>query len=555
MVAPLLDSVLANPGTLRLPYGIAEIDAKRQWGASKGQLPPPLLVSAIEHKGAHINIIRDFAQALDAVRVRSGNVANNGPWIQESPLVTAVRVGRVSVLNLLLKDYQDLLSWMRFEDEDTNPETLGRPPLYRHYLTAMHRAIEFFAAEQDPTLRHNIEECALTLIIFGTYLGPLKPEAQVAQDGKTTLPPRFVLTPSFLSAINSGMDRYTTAVVHRTLNLPPGNNHREALINDGLVEILVKAAQSGRHPTLIGLIVNQAFSTDGEILPFPSDSRTAWNANPIALALTSGASPRDAVQILQMLKTPLLHRAARRGVAPWEYIVRLLTNASIVTEAATGECLEYFVEHMNYIQTFLLGNRSLDPDLNTQVLEHCTNLVQLALLTGKSSLLNFFWAATHMTGFDTPRWLRQAILCGNSGAVQVIVARWIEQGQSLETLLPSVESISGIPGTETPQTALNDAVRVGHLSAVIILLNAGANPSSVDSDQWANLAKEVYDRYHDLSRFDFIKLYFSYGFFEWNAAVVSDEEMENNQAVEHCVKLIYQVAQQYSKREKPPSKK
>ncbi|KAI2784533.1 hypothetical protein F4815DRAFT_453411 [Daldinia loculata] len=546
MVASLLDSVLANPGSLRLPNSIAEVDAKEQIGAVKGEVPLPLLVSAIEHKGAHVNIIRDFARALEIERVRSGNVTNNGPWIQESPLVTAVQVGRVNVLELLLKNFPDLLSWMRFIDEDTNSESSGGPPLHRHCLTAMNRAIELFAVEKEPTLRQSFEDCALALIVFGTYLGPLRPEAQVAQAGNSTLPSRFVLTRSFLSAINSGMDRYTTAVVHRTLNLPPGNRHRQVLIHDGLAEILLKAAQSGKHPILIQYLVNLSFSTDGDILPLPANSLDAYNANPIALALTSEARPRDAIQILQMLKSPTIHLAARHGAAPWGYIVRLVTHGSIVSAAATGECLDYFVEHMNYIQTFLLDNRSLDSNLNEQVLEHCDDVVQLALLTGKSSLFNFYWAATNMTGFDTPEWLRQAILCGNSGAVQIIVSRWIQEGQSLETLLPPVQPISGFPGAETPQTALNDAVRVGHLSAIIILLNAGADASSVSSDQWANLAKEVDDRYHTLSRVDFIKLYFSYGFFEWRTEVVSEEEMENNQLVEYCVQLVFQAAQKYS---------
>ncbi|KAI1652881.1 hypothetical protein F4813DRAFT_400529 [Daldinia decipiens] len=492
MVSALLDSVLASPGILRLPNSIAERDAKEQVGASKGQVPPPLLISAIEHKSSNVNIIRDFARALEIERLRSGNIANNGPWIRESPLVTAVRLARVDVFELLLKNYPALLSWMRFEDEDTDPESSGRLPLYRHCLTAMHHAIELFAVEKEPTLRKKMEDCALALIVYGTYLGPLRPEAQVALAGNSTLPPRFVLTRSFLSAINSGMDRYTTAVVHRTLNLPPENRHRQVLIDDGLPEILSKAAQSGKHPALIQYLANLSFSTDGEILPLPANSLDAYNANPIALALTSEARQRDAIHILQMLKSPLIHRAARRGVEPWEYIVQLLIHGSIVSAAATGECLDYFVEHMNYIQTFLFDNRSLGPDLNEQLLEHCYNIVQLALLTGKSSLFNFYWAATHMTGFDTPEWLRQAILYGNSGAVQIIVARWTQQGQSLETLLPPVPPISGFPGPNTPQTALNDAVRVRHLSAVIILLNAGADPSSVSSDEWADLAKEIW---------------------------------------------------------------
>ncbi|KAI0135361.1 hypothetical protein F4814DRAFT_400707 [Daldinia grandis] len=546
MVAPLLDNVLACPGILRLPNSIAELDAKSHIGAAKGKSAPPLLISAIEHRGANLNIIRDFAHALETERTRSEDIANRGPWIQESPLVTAVRVGRFHVLELLLRDYPDLISWMRFKDEDTNSEFSGRPPLHRHCSTAIRCAIELFSVEGDPTLRQNIETCALSLIVFGTYLGALKPEAQVTQDSNSTLPLRFVLTRSFLSAIDSGMDRYTTAVVQRTLNLPPENKHRQVLVSDGVAEILGIAAQSGKHPTLIQYLVNQSFLTDGEILPLPSNMNNVRTANPISLALTSEARSRDAIQVLQLLKGPVIHRAARYGAEPWEYVVQLLTHSSIVTAAATGECLDYFVEHMNYIQTFLLGNTSLSSALREQLLEHGNDIVQLALLTGKSSLLNFYWAATNMAGFDTAKWLRQAILCGNSGAVQILVSRWIQQGQSLEIRLPPIEPVLGFPGAETPQTALNDAVRVRHFSAVIMLLNAGADASSVSSDQWADLAKEVEDRYNTLSRFDFIKQYFSYGFFEWQREVVGVEEMENNQIVEHCVQLVFQVAQHHS---------
>ncbi|KAI1480277.1 hypothetical protein F4774DRAFT_89740 [Daldinia eschscholtzii] len=546
MADSILELLLANPEQLKVPGNVAEMDALAQIGAAKGECPSPLLFSAIEHKDASIDLIHDILRVYERERLKLEYAyrEENGPWIRESPLVTAVRAGRPDVVEMLIKDYLKLVAWMKFIKEDKEFE--GEPCMNRHCMTAVDYAVDMFRIEKDAVVRQKIEDCAIVLVVYVLFPGPLKPEAPF-RDGlrfeENAELPRFFLTASFASAIDSGMDRYVTARVRRILEFPSRSFDHRALVMYGLEDIFCMAAKSGKLPGFFQYMAELAYTTDGRILPLPDEPEFA--ANPIALALTSEARSRDAIQILQTLKLPIFYRINRKRGSWRKYVVSLLTHASIVNEAAKGECFDYFVEHMKYIHTFLLESPDLPQELVEPLIQHRDALVQGTLLAGKSSLRNFSWAVVNTNGYDNREWLHRAIVCGNAGAVEVIVSRWIERRQSLETQLPPVDPMLGYSGCERSRTGLSDAVQLRHLAVIVVLLNAGANPNSVYPEEWAAFLKEVATNWQTMSRFEFMKLYFRYGFFEGQTALVSEEEMANNGMIENYVRLILRVGEQH----------
>ncbi|KAI1469669.1 uncharacterized protein F4812DRAFT_419890 [Daldinia caldariorum] len=551
--------MLDHPEFLQQPNNLAVIDAREHISAPKGSLPSPLFVSAILYKGASIDFIRALFTAFDNERLSQETWhSHQGPWIRESPLVTAVRAGRADVIELLLKNFVELLTWMQFLTEDENPEfkltreeredrernkvPATRSPLARHCVTATDCAVQLYGVEKDDEARGKIYHCALTLVTYGTYLSPLTPQPTMALIPNN--PPRFVLTTRLITAMNFGMDHYVIAVIRRTLALPRQEPDRQALVSEGLYDILLRAAKSGILPETIRELLDLTYSSDDVLALLPLDM--ASSPNPIALALTSNSEggDLDAVNILEMLKYPLMKHAARDH-RPWEeYAVWLITDDTVTNEAAKAKHILYFKEHMEYIQKFLLNRVQLSAHLRVQLMKYRTSLVRRTLMNGKSGLANFAHAVESTMAFTNREWMHRAILCGNAGAVELIVSVWGDANLSLETQLPPVDPIMGFPGCERPRSGLNDAVRLRHLQVVIVLLKAGADPNSVEPEEWAALLDELENE--TMSRFDFIKKYFQYGFFEWGTPIVSQEEMIYNEAIREQVRLITLIARRRS---------
>ncbi|KAI1802694.1 hypothetical protein F4811DRAFT_388969 [Daldinia bambusicola] len=557
----LIEHMLKHPELLQQPNNLAELDAREHVRAPRGSLPSPLFVSAILDERSSIDFIRPFFTAFDNERLQRENWSDNeGPWIRESPLVTAVRAGRNDIIEFLLKNFVELLNWMQFLTEDENPafvlssfereaieENRGlhiRSPLARHCISALNCAVDLYAVEEDDDIRWEFSQCALALVTYGTYLSPLTPQPSIGKG--LEYPPRFILTSRFISAILSGMDQYVAAVIRRTLDLPRENPDRQRFLTEGLRDILPRAAQSGRLPDTIREIVKLSYKTDGEVLPLPLD--TEPYINPIAMALTSqhGSGDGDALNILEILKYPLIKSAERENHQWEEYAIWLLTDDTVTTEAAKGKHILYFKEHIEYIRRFLLERHHSHSPHVEHIMEYRNSLVLRTIMNGESSLENFTYAVESTDGFVGREWLHRAILCGNAGAVEVIASRWAETGRSLETQLPPIDPVLGFPGCELARSGLSDAVRLKQIGVIMVLLNAGASPTSVYPEEWGTFLEELERDLQIYTRFDFVKKYFQYGFFERGVAVVGEPEMERNATIGNFVRLIIQIARQNS---------
>ncbi|KAI8958465.1 hypothetical protein F5Y11DRAFT_336078 [Daldinia sp. FL1419] len=536
MSRPLLQRALGNPDQ---PMPLANV--ARHLIVSESRLPKTRLVLAIQNHAVPIETVRKYAQELE-VELRNAEGAVQGRHlIKESPLTVAAQAGRQDAIELLLRDYSELLSSLKFVDSD--PEFADKPPLHRHCLTATRAAIQRFLVLDDEAEKQKTQNCAVSLALRGIYWGPLTPVLGI--NGRP-VPGRFVLAEILDSAINAGMDGFVMAVISRTLDQSPEDRNRQILIDQGLREILLRTARSGRFPEVIKHIANTSYVTDGEVLPLPLDPRGSFGSNPIAAALNSIGGQRDALQIFSMLKDPLYRDAERNGVHPEEYAFWLLNHGSIKSAAATGECYDYFLEHMEYLKILTSRHREVDSEFYDTVMGHREDIVNLVLLHGKRSIENFRWAAVN--GFDTSNWLRRAILWGNTGAVQEIIRRWATRRQSLEVLLPPVKPILGFHGCNFDQTALSDAVRVGHIAAVALLIGAGADPKSVSSEQWVNFANEIQFKYYNLSRADFKRQHFRYGFVNRDPETLTDKVVNraDDSEVDKYVELVISLAREHS---------
>ncbi|KAI1452621.1 hypothetical protein F4805DRAFT_472258 [Annulohypoxylon moriforme] len=160
---------------------------------------------------------------------------------------------------------------------------------------------------------------------------------------------------------------------------------------------------------------------------------------------------------------------------------------------------------------------------------------------GKSSFRNALFLIEG--GCNAALWLRTAIEYRNVGAFEAIISKhWVARN-SLDALIPAIPAWQNVHGAQDGWTILGAVVEARFLSGVELLLNAGANPSVVSPAEWSSLYNEITEARQVLNTSKFAKIYFNYGFFQWDLPLVNQEALNDSQLIQEHSKLINRIAE------------
>ncbi|KAI2468773.1 hypothetical protein F4781DRAFT_396827 [Annulohypoxylon bovei var. microspora] len=537
--ALVIRSVVAFPNRYFTPeFDIALRDGMRQAAQRQNPslvdspYPAPLLNAAIESEDTEEWLLRRFMDGLTAASVCAVNAIYPALQSLEPPLHTAVRLGRPDAVRALLL-YPTIHPTTKYCLENSNirgdcefagfahpfpciPDSFGTP-----CLTACEYAIDCFSrAPAGSMLQRNIEICGLVFVAAGSFPGPLTEDS--------------VVVPSFSQAIRVGMNRYAEAVLERILDWPTSSQIQQ-LKNRGMERILNQSVVVAESSHLVSEIMDM--SIDYDIFPMPP-IQDLVGENPIAIALRH-RHPLNALEILGMLKAleALVYE-------PNDYITILMRNADMITHASTtDDNFEFFRAYVLFLDDlpFSIPDDDDEDQFYNDLSEFLHQCAYGAFYAGKSAIRNATFLIREQ-GCNTATSLLVAIECGNVGAFDAIISVWLEHGESLDQARPAVPASQNTKGAEEGWTILGVVIEARLLSAIEVLLNKGADPQVVDTADWLYFMDEIEGAWDTLSKREFVEKYLRYGFFEGGGLIGSEEELNNNQLIDHHVGLMIHVA-------------
>ncbi|KAI1208041.1 uncharacterized protein F4807DRAFT_462130 [Annulohypoxylon truncatum] len=542
--ALIIRSVVAYPDRYFTPeFDIAQRDGVRQLAhrqnlAASGPFPVPLLNTAIESEDTDEWLLHRFMEGLDAPFPGAVNAVYPILQMLEPPLHTAVRAGRADAVRMLLGHPTINTMTVYVQQRSANagdcrlsgfahPSPCEPDSFESPCLTASEYVIECFSrAEAGSMLQRNIENCGLVFVAAGSFPGPLDADSRVV--------------PSFARAMQAGMHRYTLAILERILKSAPAHDeHRVRLLQRGLERILYQAAGAMESNPFIQQILD--LSDENNIFPLPANP-SSLGVNPIAAALEN-THPHNAHNILDFIKRRL---GAEFGLQSVEWVRVLLRNSDIMSHSSnTDDNHVFFRALIDFIPRPPLlgpGANMLKQQFEQERNEFMTQCAHEAFRAGKLAILN----ATLLIegqGCDTDLWLRAAIEYRNTGAFEVIISKWLKMGKSLDTPLSAVPASENLQGAQEGWTILGAVIEARLLVAIELLLNAGADPNVVVLADWFSLYNEIDEAQRVLQMPQFVKIYFGYGFFQGDTLLVSQEELDNNQAIREHTRLILRIAE------------
>ncbi|KAI0841923.1 hypothetical protein F5Y06DRAFT_306890 [Hypoxylon sp. FL0890] len=509
-------------------FNIAQLDATRQvtWGQEDDvEEPIPLLNTAIEVENVPIWYIRQFADALVEQLPDAINGLYDVPRSREPPLYTAVRLGRIEAVNLLLS-YENIEPLVRYfpnpgAGQGPACNSLGvvhLPPCspetgQTRCLSAASYAVNSFSlAPRGSDLRQNIEECALILVAFGTFPPPVR---------------QSIMTPMFSTAVAAGMSRYVTAVIDRVFALPPGNNMRRNL-ELGFQDIMLVAGVSAGNDDVVHRVLT--LSVEHSIFPM-NEQAHVLGANLVFRSLDYGY-PRTAAVVLRYVEDQIWLHLPRR--AAHDFIRSLMGSDSVISRAIRDENFEYYVEHLRVLRDAVNANYPPEErELYRVLFEHSVNQV-----LSRAGLPRHVTHLVQDYNYDSPRVFRDAIKRGNLALIDAIAAKWRAEGRSLNEILQAAGP------QEDLDRPLNLCIIHRCLMGVVILLNQGADPSLVQPALWDWLRQGVeYSLVQFGSEADrFLQEYFNYGFFLEGQRIQPVGGSSDVARVRYFVTLILRIA-------------
>ncbi|KAI0148072.1 hypothetical protein F4776DRAFT_297699 [Hypoxylon sp. NC0597] len=529
----LINFIVAHPRLFfSTSFNIAEFDASKFVKYIRDPTaflpdPVPLITTAIEYEATPLWLLRRLVIALEKFSPGAINGIYDAPHIVEPPLHTAVRIGRIEAVHVLL-GFPSINPNVRYWHGRYTPEGhavctqrgyVHLPPcrpetVLPRCMGAAAYAVESFHVNIGTDLSKRIEQCAIALTAAGWV-----PQSITAH----------AIDISITKGIEYGMCDYVIAVLNRMFEEPPAVISGTASYN--FKSLLASAVRNPASTKIVQYILTLCIKFG----VFPLVAEQDLPANVLRVALAND-STQSAILILEYMQEHLLKHVAWQ---PHSYVATLLGIDMLIKAALRDVNFPYFVEHMKFLGLALNSTIAEgDKKQYKQILDLTINkAMNSTIIHDTGSRRHAIYLVQHW-GQDTPTVLRDAIRRGDAAVVDAIASKWKGRGESLDQNLPRLKY------KDVPEPALRSCFRDSMLMGIVILLNAGADPRTVSPQDWKHLGMTINKDTRELTELEFYQRYLMFGSFE-SEGQYFQEGVTGIARVHPFVRLILRIAETY----------